>query len=261
MRTDEQQQPLTQRLAPDPQPVQRFSISYNSLLALDHTEDVFDEAMARMYGLIALGIAITGAGVWAGDQLGVDETIAGFGWPGIAGMIGITLALVLTAAAVAEKGNPGLGTALYLLYTCVQGMFISYIADLYSPGQIIKALLMTAGLFVGMSMIGMTTKKDLTRWGPVLLFILIGLIIVYLVNAFLMDPDELTELMLVIDVAILLVFMGLTVYDTKKMKTLMRKAAEEGEVITINSLAVIGGIYLYLNFLNMFLRILALLER
>ena len=256
MRAHSQNQPLTQRFSPQftQQPMPEYGIMS---LTRDRAEAIYTSAMSRLYGLVALGIAITGGGMWVGDKLGVSSVVYSFGWLGMLGMLAISIGMLIAAASVTAKGNPGLGTMIYLAFTGVEGLFLSPIMRAYDTNLIAVAFLMTAGLFVAMSLIGMTTKKDLTKWGPVLIFSLIGMIVISMVNIFLLKSSGLA---LLINVVVLLIFLGLTVYETKQVKEWIEEAARKGEENVATSVAVMGSINLYLNFLNIFLRMLALLS-
>ena len=118
------------------------------------------------------------------------------------------------------------------------------------------AFLLTAGLFVTMCVVGMTTKKDLTKLGPMLMIGLIGAIVVSLVNVLLIRSEG---LFLLINIVLLPIFLALTVWETKQMKELAQEAAMDGDEKAATQVAVIGSIGLYLNAMNLFIIILNLL--
>ena len=163
---------------------------------------------------------------------------------------------LVAANAVVASGNTGLGTVLYLGFTGMEGLFLSPILTAFTTQTIGAAFMLTAGLFVGMSAIGMTTKKDLSRLGPMLFIGLIGLIVISLVNVLLIRSDG---LFLLINLALLPLFLALTVWETKKMKELTQEAAMAGDAQSATQVAVTGSIGLYLNALNIFLILLNLL--
>ena len=118
------------------------------------------------------------------------------------------------------------------------------------------AFLLTGGLFVAMSAVGMTTKRDLSKLGPMLLIGLVGLIVISLINMLLIGSSG---LFLLINILLLPLFLALTVWETKQMKELAQEAAMHGDKKGAMQVAVMGSIGLYLNVLNIFLIILNLL--
>ena len=229
---------------------------YSIYVAQDRVNAIFTDAMARMYGLVALGIVTTGAAIWVGDMLGVGNVIFSFGWIGMLLMIGIMFGMLMGANAAVAKGNTGLGTVLYLGFTGLEGFFLSPILTTFTTGTIGMAFILTAGMFVAMSVVGMTTKRDLSKLGPMLIFGLIGVVIVSLINMLLLGSGL---LFLLINIVLLPIFLGLTVWETKQMKELAQDAAMRGDVQVANQVAVIGSIGLYLNALNIFIILLNLL--
>ena len=118
------------------------------------------------------------------------------------------------------------------------------------------AFLLTGGLFVAMSAVGMTTKRDLSKLGPMLLIGLVGLIVISLINMLVIQSGG---LFLIINLLLLPLFLALTVWETKQMKELAQEAAMHGDEKGAMQVAVMGSIGLYLNVLNIFLIILNLL--
>ena len=230
----------------------QYSIPYGRSRA----DAIYTDAMSRMYGLVALGVVTTAAAIWAGDTLGIGSIIFGFGWIGMLLVIGIMFGTLFAANVVVQKGNLGLGIALYLAFTGVAGLFLSPILVQFTGELIGVAFLLTAGLFVAMSAVGMTTKRDLSKLGPMLFIGLFGVVIVSLINVFLLQSSV---LFLLVNIVLLPIFLALTVWETKQMKELAQQAAMDGDDKTATQVAVIGSIGLYLNVLNMFIIILNLL--
>ena len=229
---------------------------YSISIGQDRVNAIFTDAMARMYGLVALGIVTTGAAIWVGDMLGVGEVIFSFGWIGMLLMFGIMFGVLMGANAVVARGNTALGTVLYLGFTGIAGLFLSPILTRFTTGTIGAAFVLTAGMFIAMSVVGMTTKKDLSKLGPMLIFGLIGVVVVSLINVLLLQSGI---LFLLINIVLLPIFLALTVWETKQMKELAQDAAMRGDVQVANQVAVIGSIGLYLNALNIFIILLNLL--
>ncbi len=217
---------------------------------------IYTGAMSRLYGLLALGIVTTGAAIWVGDRIGLGDVVLGLGWLGYLVGFGVIFATLMGASALATRGQIGAATGVYLLFTAMEGFFLSWILSAYTNERIGLAFILTAGLFVGMSLIGMTTKKDLSRLGPILIFGLLGLIGISLINMLLLQSSM---LFLFINLLLLPLFLVLTVYETRQVKVLAMQAAEQGDYQAATQVAVIGSIGLYLSFLNIFLIILNLL--
>ena len=230
----------------------QFSIGFGR----ERANEIYTGAMSRMYGLVALGIITTGAGIWVGDRIGLGEVILNIGWLGFLVGFGLIFGTLMAANGLAMKGRTGPATAVYLTFTAMEGLFLSWIVSRYTTETIGVAFLLTAGLFVGMSAIGMTTKRDISRWGPMLIIGVFGMIVISLVNIFLLQSSV---LFLLINVVLLPLFLALTVWQTKQMKVLALQAAEQGNYEAATQVAVIGSIGLYVNFLNIFMIILSLL--
>ena len=117
--------------------------------------------------------------------------------------------------------------------------------------SVASVFLITAGTFAAMAVVGYTTKKDLTSWGKMFMFAIIGIIIASLVNVFLVKS---TGFDLLISIADVLVFVGLTAYDSQKIKQMLMMAPDAGE--NMQKLALLGALSLYLDFINLFLYLL-----
>jgi FtsH-binding integral membrane protein len=217
---------------------------------------IYTDAMSRLYGLVALGIVTTGAAIFIGDRVGVGQLIVGFGWLGYLAAFGVMIGTLIAAGKVVAGGNTGLGTVLYLTFTGLEGLFLSPILMAFTTEMIGLAFMLTAGLFVAMSAVGMTTKRDLSRLGPMLFIGLVGMIVISLINVLLIRSDG---LFLLISLLLLPLFLALTVWETKQVKGLAQEAAMAGDAQAANQVAVLGSIGLYLNALNIFLILLSLL--
>jgi len=144
-------------------------------------------------------------------------------------------------------------TILFALYSVLMGVTMSCIFLAYTQSSIASTFFITAGTFAVMSIYGFTTKKDLTSIGNLLFMALVGLIIAMVVNFFLKS----SMMDLVISCIGVLIFVGLTAYDTQKIKALMnRENTEENQ-----KMAIIGSLMLYLDFINLFLFLLRIFGR
>ena len=160
----------------------------------------------------------------------------------------IGLVIVLTAAI--NKVSAFAATLLFLLYSAVMGAAIAPIFLMYTESSIATVFFVSSGTFGAMSLYGFATKKDLTSWGSFLFMGLIGIIIASVVNMFLNN-----ELMYwVISYVGVLIFVGLTAYDTQKIKRIGEAGFADGD--TRHKAAIIGALTLYLDFINLFLMLL-----
>lgn len=158
------------------------------------------------------------------------------------------------SARIAQLSFP-VASSLLGLYSVLNGVLLSSILLVYAQSTIATAFVASALTFGVMSLIGYTTKKDLTSMGSFLMMALIGLIIASVVNIFWSNSVMDT----IITYAGLLIFIGLTAYDTQKIKVMLHHQDELG--IDIRNIALLGALNLYLDFVNLFLYMLRLLNR
>ena len=149
--------------------------------------------------------------------------------------------------------SASLATGVFMLYAGLNGLTFSLIFLTYTTSSITSAFLVTAGTFGAMSLYGYTTKKDLTSWGSFLFMGLIGIIIASLVNLFMQSE----MIYWITTYAGVLIFVGLTAYDTQKIKE-MNIIGNEGTEEDHKE-AIIGALTLYLDFINLFLMILRIM--
>ncbi len=158
------------------------------------------------------------------------------------------IGLVMYISARLTRMNPSTATALFYLFALVNGLTLSLIFAVYTPVSIFKTFLITAGTFGAMSVYGYFTEKDLTRIGSILTMALFGLIICCVVNIFWANS---TFEWIVSGLGVI-IFIGLTAYDTQKIKNI----AEQAPGFDSSRLATIGALNLYLDFINLFLMLL-----
>lgn len=165
----------------------------------------------------------------------------------------VEIGLVIAISAAINKISSTTATLLFFLFAIVNGFTLSVIFFVYSPGSIAKTFFITAGTFGAMSVYGYMTNRDLTKFGSFLFFALIGLIIASVVNIF-AHSDTLGW---IISFAGVLIFLGLTAWDTQKIKQMAAVVPNE----TYGKLATIGALSLYLDFINLFLYLLRFFGR
>lgn len=161
------------------------------------------------------------------------------------------LGMVFWLSARMHAMSAGKARNLFYVYAALMGVSLSSILLVYTGGSVARAFFITAGAFAGLSLYGYTTKRSLSAMGSFMVVGLIGLIIASVVNIFLAS----TQLDFVISVAGVLIFAGLTAWDTQKIK-LMYMAGDSRSEMTKKS--IFGALMLYLDFINMFMFILHL---
>ncbi|MCL4109473.1 UNVERIFIED_CONTAM: hypothetical protein GTU68_037738 [Idotea baltica] len=144
-------------------------------------------------------------------------------------------------------------TISFIVFATVMGLSMSYIFFEYQLGSIFQVFLITAGTFAAMAFVGWTTKVDLTKMGSILYMAVIGLIIASVVNFFIFQAGWLEMGISALGV---LIFCGLTAYDTQKLLRIGAQVGINNE--SANKMAVLGALSLYLDFINLFLFLLRL---
>jgi len=208
------------------------------------------EYMLKVYNYMATGLGLTGLTAWlvAGNETLV-KTI--FGTPLYWVVALAPLGFVFYLSARLHKISFSKAQTLFWLFAGIMGLSMASIFLMYTPVSIAKVFFITSGTFAGMSLYGYTTKKDLTGWGSFLFMGLIGIIIAMIVNIFLQS----SMLGFIISCVGVLVFVGLTAYDTQKIKE-MYYASDHPEIS--GKKAIMGALKLYLDFINLFIMLLYL---
>lgn len=166
----------------------------------------------------------------------------------------LELAVVFGASYAVRKKNVVLAGILYAIYTIVNGMTFSVIFYTFDLGSIKEVFVVTALLFGIMALIGITTKIDLSRVGGICTMLLLGGLMVTVLNFLILHSSGLD---LLLDYVFVFAFVGLTAYDTQKMKTAARTSTGED----VNLIALFCGMELYLDFINLFLRLLSIMGK
>jgi len=212
--------------------------------------------MQQVYAWMAGGLALTGFIAWYVSQSEALVNLV-FGNQAIFfGLIILELGLVFGLSWGLTRMSASMATGAFLLYAAINGITMAFVFLAYTNESIASTFLVTGGTFAAMSMYGYTTKRDLTSWGNLLFMGLIGLILASVVNLFL-QSDALNW---VVTYAGVLIFVGLTAYDTQKIKELSARIdARDGE--TFQKMAIMGALRLYLDFINLFLYLLRILGK
>lgn len=211
----------------------------------------FPALMRKVYVWMALALVITGFTAWfVASSPGIISTIVtnkALFWGVIIG----EFALVFAISGMINRLSLTAATLLFVLYSLLNGVTLSVIFLAYTMTSIASVFFITAGTFAVMAAIGLFTKRDLSSLGRILLMALIGLIIATLVNAFFLKSGGFS---LVCSYVGVLIFTGLTAYDTQKIKVMLAQA--DDMTVQAHKIALLGALTLYLDFVNLFLYLL-----
>lgn len=214
-----------------------------------------NDFIRRVYNWMAIGLALTGfiayyvANTPALLNLILGNRILFFG------LIIAELALVFTISARVHRMKASTATALFVLYAALNGATLSFIFIIYTRSSIASTFFVCAATFIGCSIYGWTTKRDLTSMGGFLTMGLIGIIIASLVNLFIRS----SAMHMIISYIGVLVFVGLTAYDTQSLKAMAISQPSDVGASAIRKGAILGALKLYLDFINLFLMLLRIL--
>jgi len=216
----------------------------------DQVAAVQGEFIRRVYNWMGLGLAVTAiVALYTASNPALSGVILGNSVLFFGLIIG-QLGLVILLSAAINRLKAFTATLIFFLYAGLTGLTLSMIFLVYTQASITSTFFVTAGTFGAMSVYGYTTERDLTGWGSFLFMGLIGIILASVVNIFL-HSEAIYWLMTYAGIAI---FVGLTAYDTQKLKEMARAGFENQE--TERKSAVLGALSLYLDFINLFLLLL-----
>ncbi len=211
---------------------------------------IVNSFLRSVYNWMAIGLALTG---FVAYFVAHSETLLAliFGNQLVFfGLIIGELALVFTISARVHKMQASTATGLFLLYSALNGATLSIILLMYTASSIASTFFICAGTFTAVSIFGMVTKRDLTGMGQFMFMGLIGIIIASVVNVFFFRNAAMSMIINYIGV---LVFVGLTAYDTQKLKNMALTQPDGLEAGVVRKGAILGALSLYLDFINMFL--------
>jgi FtsH-binding integral membrane protein len=226
--------------------------------------------MNKVYGTMSVGMLITALAAWSIAGLAVSDVptqymlkegtyLTGLGAAIYASplkwvIMFAPLLFVFGLSAGINRMSAGAAQIAFYAFAAVMGVSISSIFLVFTGMSIVQIFLVTAIAFAGLSIWGYTTQKDLSGWGTFLIMGVIGLVVASIVNIFLGSP----AIMFAVSALGVLIFAGLTAYDTQNIKnTYLQMRAAEGEQY-IGRAAILGALSLYLNFINMFMMLLNL---
>ena len=217
--------------------------------------EAFPVLMRKVYIWMTLALAITGFTAYGvATSPGILQAIYTnqiLFW----GLIIAEFALVIGVTAAINRLSLTTATLMFILYSVINGALLSYIFLAYTASSVATVFFITAGTFGAMALIGYTTKADLSSMGKILFMALIGMIIATVVNLFI-KSDGLTMILSYVGV---LIFVGLTAYDTQKIKQMLMQAPDASE--SAQKMALLGALTLYLDFINLFIYLLRIFGR
>ena len=214
----------------------------------------FGTLMRKVYTWMTLALAITAGAAYYVAESGLVYSLFNSGL--IWGLIIAELVLVIALSAAIRKLSLTVATIMFVIYSLINGVTLSSIFVAYEIKTIGTVFLITAATFGAMAVLGYTTKKDLSGMGRFMLIALIGVIIATVVNIFFIKSAGFD---LLLSYAGVLIFAGLTAYDTQKIKE-MCNSFEYADA-SAQKLALLGALSLYLDFINLFIYLLRIFGR
>ena len=217
--------------------------------------EAFPVLMRKVYLWMTMALAITGFTAYGvATSPGIRQAI--YANPAVMwGVIIAELILVVTVSGAINRLSLSVATLLFIVYSVLNGALLSSVFLVYTASSVATVFFITAGTFAAMALVGYTTKTDLSSMGKILLMALIGMIIATIVNLFVKS----TGLELIISYIGVLVFVGLTAYDSQKIKQMLLQAPDASE--GAQKVALLGALSLYLDFINLFLYLLRIFGR
>jgi FtsH-binding integral membrane protein len=223
---------------------------------LEYSRD--DRAISKFFNVVyawmAVGLAVTAAVAWFASQSSfiLNVMYASRGGYAIFGLSAFAIAMVVQTAG--PRINANLATALFLIYAAIIGLLVCGIFKVYPSSVLASSFLVTGGTFLGMSVYGFVTKRDLSRIGSILIMCAWGLFIASWVNFIFFRGDVFSWF---ITYGVLIVFTGLVAYETQKLKEIA--VTYGNDPVMAPRLAIVGSLWLYVDFINIFISVLRIL--
>lgn len=216
--------------------------------------------MNKVYGLMSVGMLLTGGVAWA---VGTSDALLGIFrdpmtlQPNILGWVVMfaPLLMVFAFGAAISRMSYSAAQLFFYAFSAVMGLSLAWIFKAFTGISIAQTFLVTSIAFASLSLYGYTTKRDLSGFGTFLMMGLVGLIVASIINIFVAS----SALAFAVSVIGLLIFAGLTAYDTQRIKTDYIAHAQMGDAEWLGKSAVLGALNLYMNFINIFMFLLQFL--
>lgn len=215
-------------------------------------EVLVSDYVRSVYNWMGIGLALTGfTAYYVSNSESLLRLV--FGNPLLLMVLIIAeLGLVFAIAGMVNRMSAGTATALFVIYSALNGVTLSSIFLVYASASIVSTFFICAATFIACSLYGWTTKKDLTSLGGFMMMGLIGIVIASLVNMFVRS----SSVSMIISYIGVFVFVGLTAYDTQKIKNMAMTQPANLDGSVIRKGAILGALSLYLDFINLFLMLL-----
>lgn len=207
--------------------------------------------MAQVYGWMTVGLLLTAFIAWYAAHSPAFIELLYTNRLFFFGLVIAQLAVVFVLSGLINRLSAGVMTTLFMLYSALTGLTLSSIFIVYTYSSIASTFVVTGGMFGVMSLWGYTTKRDLSGWGNMLFMALIGIILASLVNFWLKSE----ALMWAVTYIGVVVFVGLTAYDTQKLKNIGEQI-DVRDSSNLRKYSILGALTLYLDFINLFLMLL-----
>lgn len=210
--------------------------------------------MNKVYATMSVGMLLTGGVAWAvGTNDAMMAAIYGTALKWV--VIFAPLVMVFAFGALINRLSVAAAQLFFYVYASLMGLSLASIFAIYTGVSIAQTFLVTAIAFAGLSLYGYTTKRDLSGFGTFLMMGLIGILVASIVNIFLGSG----ALAFAISVIGVLIFAGLTAFDTQSIKNEYLQHAQMGDSEWLGKSAIMGALRLYLDFINMFMFLLQFL--
>jgi uncharacterized protein len=217
-------------------------------------EVLVSDYVRSVYNWMGIGLAFTG---FVAYYVSTSESLIRlvFGNPLLLMVLVIAeLGLVFSIAGMVNRMSAGTATALFVIYSGLNGVTLSSIFLVYVQSSIVSTFFVCAATFIACSLYGWVTKKDLTSLGSFMMMGLIGIVIASLVNLFIKS----SSVSMIISYIGVFVFVGLTAYDTQKIKNMAMTQPANLDGAVVRKGAILGALSLYLDFINLFLMLLSI---
>lgn len=229
--------------------------NYVKDISVKSEKSIVNSVMKNVFTLMTLALAATGAISYiVSNNIQIIKAILE-NQPLFWGLIIGELVLVMVLSAMINRISFTTALILFALYSVINGVTLAPLFIVFTAESIASAFFVTAGTFGAMAIFGYITKFDLSGIGKILIMALFGLIIASIVNIFLAS----SQMEMITNYAGVLIFTGLTAYDTQKIKNMVQENINNENIIP--KLSVIGSLTLYLDFINLFIKLLQLMGK
>ncbi|ACQ67211.1 hypothetical protein BJP44_02125 [Candidatus Williamhamiltonella defendens] len=207
--------------------------------------------MSQVYGWMTCGLLLTAFVAWYAANNPAILNLIFSSQIVFFGLIIVQLGLVFVISGMIHKLSGAMATSLFMLYSALTGLTISSIFVVYTQSSIASTFVITAGMFGAMSFYGYVTKRDLTGLGNMLFMGVIGILLASIVNIWLKS----SALMWAVTYIGVVLFVGLTAYDTQKLKN-MGEQLDSNDKEGFRKYSIVGALTLYIDFINLFLMLI-----